>query len=871
MFDIVENVPQTVIGARRGSPVSNVTEKESQDMNPYGAAPSVALMLPDHGLGLSGLYERSFSKAGWGVRHIDHPERYGGEDSLAIIDFSVAARFPGLAESIPTSALAIDLVYSREYESDYLNYPFHLLDNATVIIHDYETRRLVKTIIRPVKPRLVMVHYPSAPVKGAVEAAGKLVEPGGWVGDVGKPGEPGGEVGGVGKPGEPGGEVGGVGKPGEPGGEVGGVGKPGEPGGWVGGVGKPGEPGGEVGGVGKLKIFAHEMFRDHPWLDGENVEYVKAPFPRTVPGRFFIVIPEYDPNVWPMVNWGAALGAPTVAPGTETFPRTMFYGSLLFDPVSEDDFRLKISILSRPDPKRPSGGKMRFGVVSPRHGQHSPGGAENHALSLALGLKQAGHDAQIITTCTDSMLSWNNNLPAGVDDSGQITVRRFPIDNIDVAMHHAIGHRINSHQELTWTEETEWMRQSIRSAGMEEYIRCNSGEYDWFLFVPYLYGTTFWGSQQAPEKSFIVPCYHREPHAFTRVVNQCAQWSAGMVFNTVSEKRLAETELKIHNPAMMVAGSAVDTDAKGDPARFRAKHGVDGQFLLYVGRLQREKNVPELLDYFRKYSRERGKGPGLVFVGKGDVNIPDDPSARITCPGFLEEQDKMDAFAACAAFVLPSVQESFSIVMMEAWAQGRPVIANGRCEAAREHIFSCGGGVLYHDEEEFSRAVDKIIGDPALAEEMGRKGREYVLANFTSADVASRLLESLSGVKITPAIERLGKAASEGARLLGKKGEDALSLWIADIEANHAQTAPVSEPAAPELLEKVEDFADISTGYKEFSHRAVVGGVWSRLRGAITRHLRVNYIESLEGKQGVFNRETVKLLRKLYEELRGKQ
>jgi len=772
-------------------------------MNPYGAAPSVALMLPDHGLGLSGLYEKVFSSAGWGVRRIDHPERYKGEDSLAIIDFTMAARFPGLAGSIPTSALAIDLVYSKEYESDYLNYPFHLLDNATVIIHDYETKSLVKTIIRPVKPRLVMVHYPSAPLRKSSAA--------------------------------------------------------------------PAENTGASGAVIEPTMITHKEFMGHPWLDGLEIEYVNSPYPQTVPDRFFIVIPEYNPIVWPMVGWGATLGAPVVAPGTETFTRTMFYGSLLFDPKSEDDFRLKISILSRPDPKRLSGRKMRFGVVSPRHGRHSPGGAENHALSLALGLKEAGHDAQILTTCTDSMLNWNNNLPAGVDDDGRITVRRFPIDNTDVATHHAIGHRINTHQELTWSEETEWMRQSIRSTGMEEYIRGNSGEYDWFLFVPYLYGTTFWGSQQAPEKSFIVPCYHRESHAFTRIVNQCAQWSAGIVFNTVSEKRLAETELKIHNPAMVVTGSAVDTSVKGDPARFRDKHGVKGPFLLYVGRLQREKNVPELIDYFRKYSMEREKGPSLVFVGKGDVDIADDPSAGIMCPGFLEEQDKVDAFAACAAFVLPSVQESFSIVMMEAWAQGKPVIANGRCEAAREHIFSCGGGMLYHDEEEFRQAVDKITGDPALAEEMGRKGRDYVMANFTSADVASRLLESLSGLKITSAIERLGKAASEGARLLGKKGEDALGLWIGDIDANRAQTAPVSEPAAPELLEKVEDFADISTSYKEFSHRAVVGSMWSRLRGAITRHLRVNYVESLEGKQRVFNRETAKLLRKLYEELRGRQ
>ncbi|VAX17578.1 hypothetical protein MNBD_NITROSPINAE03-1125 [hydrothermal vent metagenome] len=768
-------------------------KKSSHMENINGDKPSVAVIMPECGYGLGAAYLSVFADSGWSARELKGLEKYDGSDTLCLISFEEAGKHLSLIKRWPAASIVIDLIYNKKYELDYLGYPFHLLDNASVIIHDFETRLLLNNIIRPINCQFVMCPYPVT-------------------------------------------------------------------------------PGGSLVAGGAKAVYIPKEFEGHPWLKKIGATPISTPFPATVSSGSFIAIPEYDPCVWPLVSWGAATGIPVVAPGSPSFLRTIFYGALLFDPVSEDDFHRKISMLKRPAPvNKRSKDRLKFAVVTPRYEKNTAGGAENVAAQLAESIAMAGHQAEIITTCTDSMLDWNNNLPEGmVQEDGPASVRRFPIDKTDVTEHHRLGHMINSKQELTWSEETEWMRNSIKSSAMEEYIGSSSGEFDYFLFIPYLYGTTFWGSQMAPEKSFLIPCYHREPIAFARILKQNAQWVSGLLFNTFAEKKLAESELKIHNRFMPLIKVGVNVEAAGDAGRFRDKYGVTGNFILYVGRFQREKNVPELMEFFGDFSRPRSD-VSLVMAGRGNVDMSTYENSKIRSVGFLPEQDKVDAFSACSAFVLPSTQESFSIVMMEAWAQGKPVIANARCDAAREHIFACQGGMLYNDAEEFELCAKTILENPEKAEEMGRRGREYAMSNFRWDKIVSGLLDELANADIRPMYERLGAAMTVVAGRLRNNMKASMIPWIEEKQAQAAEITPFSEPTAPELLDRVEDFSEISVKYSDFSHRAVMGGLWSRFRGAVTRHLRKNYIELLEGKQQAYNKETATLLRRLYEDLRGRR
>lgn len=726
-----------------------------------------------------------FDQQGWGVNAHPSLEEAKFAETISIIDFRAAEAWPEAAMTAPLNKIAFDFHYDPAYAKEPLEYPFHVFDNATVIVHDHEARWFIKNIIRPVNARYVMFPYPSA------------VAPSAFV-------------------------------------------------------------------DGKPKMYGPKIFSDHPWLEGSAVFWLHGQWPKTVTQDSFLVIPAYHPTVWGAIRWAAETGIAIVAPGLESFSRSLMSSALLFDPTSHHDFKRKLLMLHRPAQKFPKKEKLKIGVVVPLYKKDAVGGAENHAGDLARAFLDAGHDATILATRTDSMLIWNNNLPDGVEEIDGLPVERFPIEKTDATYHHALSHDINVRGELSYHEYTEWMRTNIRSKALEKKIS-ETKEFDAFFFIPYLYGTTFWGSQMAPEKSFLIPCYHDEPPAYTKVIRQNALWMAGLFLNTHAEARLASASLSIANSNISVVGEGIDVDISGNSARFRKKYAVTGDFVLYVGRLQKEKNVEELIAFHRAFVEKTGRSCGLVLAGQGDVKVTEEPGVKIKHIGFIPEQDKIDAYVACTAFCLPSTKESFSIVMMEAWAQGRPVIAHGDCNVSREHLFTCQGGLLYHGEKGYADALLKIIDDPVWAKNAGRKGRSYARKNFTWEKVIERLMAALVAIPPRSLAERLGAAAKEQAAGLAFGGLHGFSKWVENAPDRAANLNSGYDLPLPQLLDLADDSSDIRVEYEEFSHRPVIGTLFSKTRGAVTQHLRTNYLEPLEKNQSSFNRTIAEALRRFFE------
>src|SRR5262249_7656124 len=150
-------------------------------------------------------------------------------------------------------------------------------------------------------------------------------------------------------------------------------------------------------------------------------------------------------------------------------------------------------------------------------------------------------------------------------------------------------------------------------------------------------------------------------------------------------------EMQADAPALVREG--VDTTFASNAERFVAKYGLK-DFLLYVGRKEVGKNVPLLVDYFAQYKRQYRGELQLVLVGKGAAEIPPHRHQDILDLGFLPEQDKLDAYAAALALCQPSLNESFSIVMMEAWVAGTPALVHANCAVTREHCLEANGGLF---------------------------------------------------------------------------------------------------------------------------------------------------------------------------------
>ena len=103
----------------------------------------------------------------------------------------------------------------------------------------------------------------------------------------------------------------------------------------------------------------------------------------------------------------------------------------------------------------------------------------------------------------------------------------------------------------------------------------------------------------------------------------------------------------------------------------------------------------------------------------------------------MTDAEKLAAIARARALVMPSRHESLSMVVLEAWMMGRPVLVNGDCEVLRGQVLRANGGLYYRRYEEFAAAVDILARSPALADALGRQGQAYFEANY-SWDGSSR-------------------------------------------------------------------------------------------------------------------------------------
>ena len=154
-------------------------------------------------------------------------------------------------------------------------------------------------------------------------------------------------------------------------------------------------------------------------------------------------------------------------------------------------------------------------------------------------------------------------------------------------------------------------------------------------------------------------------------------------------------------------------------------------------------------ELFANYERWRGSDPAhdvsLVLIGDAETRVP--KTSGIVHLGRLGEQDKWDALAGCAAFVMPSLLESLSLVTLEAWAAGRPVIVDAHSPVLAGMARRAGAGLAYHGPAEFAEICELLIDDPALADRLGRSGADFVARTYTWPRVVDSYLDLFAEVR----------------------------------------------------------------------------------------------------------------------------
>jgi len=260
-----------------------------------------------------------------------------------------------------------------------------------------------------------------------------------------------------------------------------------------------------------------------------------------------------------------------------------------------------------------------------------------------------------------------------------------------------------------------------------------------------------------PARSILVPTAHDEPAIRLGLYRSVFSLPAGIAYNTAVERgflkqlfpitaKIEETvgcgvELPashLHDPpaARMEPGDADaltnDNAAIGSPlsargAVFRRRHRLYGPLVLYGGRIDPGKGCEELIDYFNSYAESDGDA-SLVLMGVKLMPIPEAPHIRFA--GMLSETERLEALEAATVVVVPSPFESLSLLALESFSVGTPILANARSEVVTDHCQRSNAGLYYADRNEFRECLRLLIRDAPLRTAMGRHGRDYVRSNY---------------------------------------------------------------------------------------------------------------------------------------------
>ena len=384
---------------------------------------------------------------------------------------------------------------------------------------------------------------------------------------------------------------------------------------------------------------------------------------------------------------------------------------------------------------------MKLAFVVQRYGAAINGGAELHCRWIAEHMSRYG-DVEVLTTRADDYITWKNHYHGGREVINGVPVRRFGVtrqrspERFGRIQEHVFGNEHRLEDELRWLDE-----EGPCAPDLIRYIREHAADYDYFVFFSYRYYHSYWGIRAVPGKSILVPTAERDPVVNLRIFRDLFLLPRAFVYNSVEEREMINRASGNAGVPGDVVGVGIEIPAASSGARFRAAHGVEGDYILYVGRIDENKGCPDLFRSFLRFKRETGSPVRLVLVGSSVLPIPAHPD--ILPLGFLPEQDKFDALDGALALVMPSFYESLSMVTLEAWAMEKPVLANARCEVLRGQCLRSNAGLFYEDYGEFREALALLLGSPELRRALGANGRKYYEANYSWERIENKYLALL--------------------------------------------------------------------------------------------------------------------------------
>ena len=373
---------------------------------------------------------------------------------------------------------------------------------------------------------------------------------------------------------------------------------------------------------------------------------------------------------------------------------------------------------------------MRIAFLVQRYGLDVNGGAELHCRLVAERLAK-DHEVEVLSSCALDYISWQDHYPPGEERMNNVLLRRFRVKQPrDERRFGLISNEVFS-GPTSLERQRLWLReQGPYVRDLMQYLRANIDRYD--ILIPYSF--RYYHSHECVRlfghKSILVPTAEPDPAVELAVFNSTFREPRVILYNTPESKNLIENAQHNYSVPSIVTGVGIEERNSGDVRSVLAKYSLLSQpYIIYIGRIDKNKGCDRLFDYFTSFiSLEHVPKPYLVLLGSNVIDIPDHPMIRHL--GFVSAEDKLALLKGSLLLVMPSHLESLSIVLLEAWACNKPVLANGESDVLRGQCTRANGGLCYRSKAEFIVCLNELLTNDFLRSRLGSLGNKYFRINY---------------------------------------------------------------------------------------------------------------------------------------------
>lgn len=396
---------------------------------------------------------------------------------------------------------------------------------------------------------------------------------------------------------------------------------------------------------------------------------------------------------------------------------------------------------------------MKLAFVVQRYGADIAGGSEAHCRALALRLSgsiaglpesRPAHTITVLTTCARDYVTWRNAYSPGESSDGQVRVVRFPVAHPRRRQRFADVSDEVFDASASASRQEEWFHENGPTApDLLEHLSSRGREYDLVLFWTFRYATSYFGVPRVAERSVLLPTAEDDPAIRLDVLADFFRVPAGFLFLTPEEQELVSARAGgLRQPAAII-GTGLDTAAAA-PADPLGAHGIERDYVLYLGRIDRNKGCQTLFEYFQDYASRPG-APLLLLAGPATLPIPEHPKIRAL--GYVSDELREALLAHARALIVPSRYESLSMVLLEAWNHAVPALVNADCAVLAGQVRRANAGLWYRSSAQFQEALDYLVTNEVARDRFGRQGLAYVDREYRWPTVLARaesLLETVA-------------------------------------------------------------------------------------------------------------------------------